>query len=81
MHQVFDYGISIKWADYGFAGHERCSGPRVGDKMVLPRVVLCTRFLTMEFLFSGRTMVLPGMSDALALGCSGCAMRWLLGRG
>ena len=34
--------------------------------MVLPRVVLCTKFLTMEFLLSGRTMVLPGMSDALA---------------
>ena len=23
MHQVVDNGISIKWADYGFAGHER----------------------------------------------------------
>ena len=47
-------------------GIERYSGPRVGDKMVLPRVVLCTRFLTMEFLLSGRTKGLPGMSDALA---------------
>ena len=35
--------------------------------MVRPRVVLCTRFLRMEcLLLSGRTMVLPGMSDALA---------------
>ena len=66
VHQVLDNGISIRWADYGFTGQERCSGPRVGDKMVLPRVVLCSRFLTMEFLLSGRTMVLPGMSDALA---------------
>ena len=29
--------------------------------MVLPRVVLCTWFWNMEFLFSGRTMVLPGI--------------------
>ena len=34
--------------------------------MVLPRVVLRTRFLSMEFLLSGRTKGLPGMSDALA---------------
>ena len=27
MHQVFKDGMFIiKWADYGFAGHERCSG-------------------------------------------------------
>ena len=31
-----DNGISIKWADYGFTGQERCSGLRVGDKMALP---------------------------------------------
>ena len=34
--------------------------------MVLPRVVLRTKLLTMEILLSGRTMGLPGMSDALA---------------
>ena len=27
------------------------AGSRVGGEMVLPRVVLCTRLLTMEFLF------------------------------
>ena len=55
MHQVFNNGFFIKWADYGFAGHERCSGGLGGwlsgrGEMVLPRVVLCTRLLTMEFL-------------------------------
>ena len=40
--------------------------------MALPRVVLCIRFLSMEFLLGGRTMVLPGMSDALAAArCAG----------
>ena len=58
-------GMSDALADLA-AGAARCAGSRVGDEMVLPRVVLCTRFLTMEFLLSGRTMVLPGMSDALA---------------
>ena len=54
-------------------GIERCSGLRVGDKMVLssdemvlPRVVLCIRFWTMAFLLSGRTMVLLGIER-----CSG----------
>ena len=36
-------------------------------------VVLCTWFLTMEFLLGGRTKVLPGMSEALADLAAGAA--------
>ena len=56
VHHVFNHGISIRWADYGFAGHERCSGGlgcsgcAGSDEMALSRVVLCIRFWTMEFL-------------------------------
>ena len=45
------------------AAAARCAG---SDEMALPRVVLCIRFWTMEFLLSGRTMVLLGIER-----CSG----------
>ena len=57
-------GLSDARADLA-AAPARCAG---WDEMGLPRVVLCIRFWTMEFLLSGRTMVLPGRSDALAFG-------------
>ena len=43
-------GVSDALADLAAAA-ARCAGSRVGGEMVLPRVVLCARLLTMEFLF------------------------------